>query len=145
MAAGVAVFAVASFASNASQAVFHLVAAGILGPGAYGALGALVAVMAALALPAAAVQTVVTGKVARRVARGAPFDPRPAMRMSLVVGVVAGVVLMAAAPVLRGYIHLTSLWPVAYVAADCVPLAAGTVAWVCSAASAASPRWASSA
>lgn len=125
--AGVLVYAVASVGTNASQAIFHVVAAGSLGPADYGALGSLVSIMAALALPVTAVQAVVTGTVAR--GAGAGFDPRPAMRRSVLAGVAAAAILLALGPALRGYEHLTSLWPVVYVAADCVPVAGGMVAW----------------
>jgi O-antigen/teichoic acid export membrane protein len=107
---------------NLSTFGFHVIVSRLLGPARYGALGAILA-LAALsgnatgAISAAATRAVAVGGAARA------WDTRRARRVGLLAAVATAGVVVALAPVLERYLHLTSPVPLLLFAV----LAAATV------------------
>lgn len=127
---GIALIA-ATAAGNASGFLFHVTVSRQLDPSDYGALGALLGILVVLAVPVGAVQVAITKKVTarRRPSSEAPVPivVGPLLAQSLLWGMAASGALLAAAPLLKTFLHLPSLTPAVMVAIFIVPMAVGLV------------------
>jgi len=85
---------------------FHLVAGRYLGPDEYGSLGALLTLLLTLAVPAGAVQVALTAEAGRIHWSGRALRWAPTAAQFLAAGLLLGAMMTAAAPLLRGYLHL---------------------------------------
>ncbi len=99
-------FVVASLAAGLSNFVFHVVLSRLLGPDGYGAFGALLNVTSVAAVPLGAISVTVAQSVARRTD---PEDTPPLgrlLRLSVVAGLVAMGLWLAATPTIDRFFHL---------------------------------------
>lgn len=99
--------------ANALNFVFQLVAARRLGPESYGELGALTGVLFIFSVPSAALQSVITAQVAGRLrdseGKPVPLIVGPLLGSAVAWGVVTSVVLIALAPLVTDFLHLSSI------------------------------------
>jgi O-antigen/teichoic acid export membrane protein len=114
-------------AANALNYAFNLVMLRLLGPAAYGALGALLALLLIGSVPGLALQVVVARHTALRVAgRGEVAAVAALWSRTLVavswVSAGLGLLALAAAPALAAFLHLGSLVPALWLAANLLPL-----------------------
>jgi hypothetical protein len=114
----------ALLAGNAVSWLFTVVVARQLGPASYGALGGLLAVVLALAVPGMALQVVVARRVAvcRRDGGDAGALQAAVVGLALALGAAVALPALAAAPLVAAYLHLGSLGPPAWLAANLAPL-----------------------
>ncbi|MGH9068935.1 MAG: glycosyltransferase, partial [Acidimicrobiales bacterium] len=112
-------------AVSASNFLFHVVVSRLLGPAGYGALGALLNVVLVLGIPLAAFQAAITQAVAERDGAAGPPALGRLVRRSVVVGVAAVLAGSAAAPALRGFLHLASPLPAVVLATWLLPAVVG--------------------
>ena len=122
-------FFVATGAVSVSNFLFHVVVSRLLGPSNYGALGALLNVLLLLAVPLGAIQAAVTrSESALQHSEGHGIGLRSAMMRSVVAGVIGMFVLALLSPVIRGYLHLPSVWSVVLLSIWVLPAIIGAVA-----------------
>lgn len=123
-AGGVGLFIATTFVNIASFA-FHLVTSRQLDPSQYGALGALVGILVVFTVPSAALQVAITREVAARRAdpdgNPVPIVIGPLMGNATVLGIVSTLVLLTVSPLLKEFLHLSSLMPVALLALYVLP------------------------
>ncbi len=113
---------VALLSANALGYVFNLVAARALVPGVYGALGSLMALLLVGVVPAMGLQTATALYIARLSGADRVAGERRLLSSGLITaGLVAGFVL-AVSPLIRGYLHLPSYWPLLFLAFVFAPL-----------------------
>lgn len=119
------VMAPATLVANALGYAFTVVVSRALGPDGFGALGALLGLLLIGAVPALALQAVAARRVA--IARSVTGDVQAVVRHVLGASVLLGLattgVLLLGSPLLRAYLHLDGLAPVAWLAASLAPLA----------------------
>jgi O-antigen/teichoic acid export membrane protein len=120
-----AVLAVATLAANVLGYVLVVALSRLLPPADYGAVGALLNLTVIGLVPALAVQLVAARETARRPGSGAGNPHLGAL--GLVAGGVAGLAVIAAAPLLDGYLHLDGPWAAVALGLSLLP-AAGTAA-----------------
>jgi O-antigen/teichoic acid export membrane protein len=120
-----AVLAVATLAANVLSYVLVLALSRLLPPADYGAVGALLNLTVIGLVPALAVQLVAARETARRPGSGAG-DPHLGA-LGLAAGGIVGLAIVAAAPLLDGYLHLSGPWAAVALGLSLLP-AAGTAA-----------------
>jgi O-antigen/teichoic acid export membrane protein len=111
-------------AANALNYAFNLVMLRLLDPAAYGALGALLALVLIGTVPGLALQAVVARHTALRAGdrvQVAALWSRTLLAVSW-VSVGLGLLALAAAPALVAFLHLGSLVPALWLAANLLPL-----------------------
>ena len=99
---------------NGATFIFHALVSRILGPNSYGALGTLTAAAVIVSIPLSSLQIAVTHEVAR------VHDRYSARHLELVGAVAAAATMaiaVAAAPALKSFLHLPSVWPVVMIGA----------------------------
>ena len=122
-------FVAAQAAVGATNAGFHVVVSRLLGPADYGALGALLAMLTVITVPAATLESLLTGRVAVRLAEGQPLAAVRMLWRALAIGTLAMAGLLAvAAPVAR-WLALPTVAPMAWLAVYCVPMALSVAGW----------------
>jgi O-antigen/teichoic acid export membrane protein len=111
-------------AANALNYAFNLVMLRLLDPAAYGALGALLALVLIGTVPGLALQAVVARHTALRAGDRVQVAALWSRTLVAVAWVSAGLGLLAlaAAPALVAFLHLGSLVPALWLAANLVPL-----------------------
>ena len=111
---GLAFFGAVAVA-NLANFLFHVVMSRMLGPATYGALGSILGVVTVVTLAVSACQAAVTQVVAERrhgTGTSVALPLRRSTGRSAAVGLGLGAVVAAAAPGLRGFLHLASVVPV---------------------------------
>ena len=126
------VVAVGMMAMNVFAYGFTLIAAHLLGPGAFGAVSALLGLLIVSTVGALAVQAT----AARRLATAAPHDhagiERDVVLVAVLLALVLGAALTAAAPLIDDVLHLQDRVAAALVGAASVPLTVmGAYAGIC--------------
>ncbi|WP_305786002.1 polysaccharide biosynthesis protein [Symbioplanes lichenis] len=107
LAVGAAPIAVAVAAQSVGNLLFHAVVGRTLDPGTYGALGAVLAAMTMLGVPLGALQTAASALVAEH---GPSRDTtRRTLRSVGLWSLIPAGIVLACAPLLRDYFHLSSL------------------------------------
>lgn len=101
-------FVVASLAAGLSNFVFHVVLSRLLGPDGYGAFGALLYATSVASIPLGAISVTVAQSVARRPEPVSTPPLRRLLTISLVAGVGAMVLWLAATPSVDRFFHLHS-------------------------------------
>lgn len=116
---------------NASNFLFHVAISRRLEPSAYGGLGALLGLLLVLAVPVGALQMAITRKVAARRAEATaeipPVIVGPLLAEAVVWGALLAVGLVAAAPLLRDFLHLPTLSSAIMLGVYVLPAAIGLV------------------
>lgn len=116
---------------NVTNFAFHFIISRRLGPDSYGALGALLGIILVLTVPAGALQVVITREVASRRSGedGAivPVVAGPLLAEAVLWGSGAALLLAAASPLLRSFLHLPSISTALLLGAYAVPVAIGLV------------------
>lgn len=115
-------YLVAFAAVSVLSFVFHVIVSRLLGPDHYGVMGALLGIISLLTVPLGAVQIAVTRAVVDEEERGEPFSVVRVTWRSFAAGAVAMVVLAAGAPLIDGFLHISSPVPIILVAVW-IPLA----------------------
>jgi O-antigen/teichoic acid export membrane protein/glycosyltransferase involved in cell wall biosynthesis len=128
---GAVAFLVATTAVNLSNFVFHVVVSRLLGPSNYGELGALLNVLTLLSVPLGAVQAAVTYAEASGAGRGSGAQGGVGVRAATLRATAAGLalvaVLIAASPLVDGFLHVRSPLPVILLAVAVAPSVVGAV------------------
>jgi O-antigen/teichoic acid export membrane protein len=111
---------------NGLNYVYNVVMARLLGPAGYGALGALLALALIASVPGLALQVVVARHTALRVRDQRALAELWSATLAGVAGagLVLGVLVAAASPLLASYLHLGSAAPALWLAASVAPLPA---------------------
>ena len=111
---------------NGLNYVYNVVMARLLGPAGYGALGALLALALIASVPGLALQVVVARHTALRVRDQRALAELWSATLAGVAGagLVLGVLVAAASPLLAAYLHLGSAAPALWLAASVAPLPA---------------------
>ena len=102
--------------------VYHSVVARILGNTHYGVVGALLGIISLLTVPLGAVQIAVTQAIVDKEEKGQSFSVVQVTWRSFVAGCVAMLLLAASAPVIDGFLHISSPIPI-FLVAVWIPLA----------------------
>jgi O-antigen/teichoic acid export membrane protein len=118
-------FLIAVTLTNFLNFLFQLLMARELGPSSYGELGALTGLLFVFSVPSAALQVVITAQVAGRL-RGADGKPiplvvGPLLSSAVIWGLATTVVLLACAPLLKEFFHLSSITPALLLALYVLP------------------------
>jgi O-antigen/teichoic acid export membrane protein len=111
---------------NGLNYVYNVVMARLLGPAGYGALGALLALALIASVPGLALQVVVARHTALRVRDQRALAELWSATLAGVAGagLVLGVLVAAASPLLTAYLHLGSAAPALWLAVSVAPLPA---------------------
>jgi O-antigen/teichoic acid export membrane protein len=106
-------FFLATGVANAANFVFHVIMSRMLGPSTYGALGSILGLATVVTLAVTAFQAAVIQSVAEHRSE-ADQDLRVgrSLRRTGAIGLVLFAAMAAAAPTLRGFLHLSSVVPV---------------------------------
>ncbi len=118
--------AVATIVANVLGYGFNLVMSRALGPSRFGELSALIAIVLVASVPGTALQALVARQIATHDGDGG--DDGQILHQSLLLGGLVGVLTLAAAPVLRLFLHVDSWASLVWLAAVLVPT---TVAFGC--------------
>jgi len=108
---GAVSFLVATAGVNISNFVFHIFVSRLLGPAHYSVVGALLSILSLLAVPVGAAQLAVTQAVMGHGSNELPFSLGKVTRRAFIGGAIAMVVSWGATPVLDGFLHIGSPWP----------------------------------
>ncbi len=121
---GLALFGAMTFA-NIINFLFQLYAGRELGPEAYGELGALTGVLAVFSVPSAALQVVITARVAGRLrdadGKPVPLEISPLLGQAVLWAVGLTVLLAIGSPAITGMLNLSSLLPAVLLAVYVLP------------------------
>ncbi|MBT8223875.1 MAG: oligosaccharide flippase family protein, partial [Dactylosporangium sp.] len=108
---------------------FHVIVSRLMGPAEYGAFGSLLALMVLVTVPAGGVQTLITARTARIVESGRLVDGTAAFGRFRRAGAICAIAMLAAAPLLQGFLRLDSIWPICWLALYCLFPVAIVVPW----------------
>jgi glycosyltransferase involved in cell wall biosynthesis/O-antigen/teichoic acid export membrane protein len=108
---GAVSFLVATAGINISNFVFHIFVSRLLGPAHYSVVGALLSILSLLAVPVGAAQLAVTQAVMGHGSDDLPFSLGKVTRRAFLGGIVATVAMAALTPLLDGFLHIGSPWP----------------------------------
>ncbi len=121
---GLVLFAAMTF-TNVINFLFQTIVGRELGPAEYGELGPLTGVLAIFSVPSAALQVVITARVAGRLrdseGKPVPLVVGPLLGQAVVWGVGLTVILVLCAPLLQSFFHLSSIIPALLLAVYVLP------------------------
>lgn len=121
-------FFVAVGAVSLSSFIFHVIFSRLLGPSSYGALGSLLNLLLLMTVPMSALGTLVTrSESSHRTVGGPGIGVRSAVLRATVVGTTAMIALIAISPLVSGFLHFTSIWPVVVLSSWLIPATIGSV------------------
>jgi O-antigen/teichoic acid export membrane protein len=125
---GALAFYAGSWVFNLSGLGFHMLLSRSLGAHSYGALGSLLGLVLVLQVPIGSMEVALTRQVAARPGTArVDLSLRTTMAQTVAVAGAIALGLVVAAPLLRSYLHLSSLAPVLALAAVIVPSFANLV------------------
>ena len=115
-------FLVAIAGINVSSFLFHVIISRLLGPSHYGVMGALLSLLSVLAVPIGAAQIAVTQAVIDKEDKGQHYSLGQVTKRAFFGGTIAMVGLAGLAPVIDGFLHISSPWPL-FLVGVWIPLA----------------------
>jgi O-antigen/teichoic acid export membrane protein len=108
--------------ANLGTLAFHLAMSRLLDRASYGPLIALIGVLMVVVVPLTAAQTAVTGEVAmRRATAGEVTSIRSSTEHFALIGVAGAAVVLAVAPLARGFLHIGSVMPIVVLGLVLIP------------------------
>jgi glycosyltransferase involved in cell wall biosynthesis/O-antigen/teichoic acid export membrane protein len=113
---GAVSFLVATAGINVSNFAFHIFVSRLLGPAHYSVVGALLSILSLLSVPVGAAQLAVTQAVMGHGSVDLPFSLEKVTRRAFLGGLVAMVTMAGLTPLLDGFLHIHSPWPLLLVA-----------------------------